>query len=184
MEMAMTLGATAKLEPSADERRAGSGLIVGAVARAPVSVRTKLLVGFVVIAALLVVVGVLGLVALGKSNARVEQLGTLQKRAADSKVLETDVAQIEDLLLQRVNATPNAGTPLGRGFRIAPSSYDVYDAIIDARLRAFLDDATQLEDAEPALFERVYALYLRLHGMTGAALARDVAGKGNQVGPL
>src|SRR3954465_11620868 len=105
METAMTLGATAKLEPSADERRPGSGPIVGAVARAPVSVRTKLLVGFVVIAALLVVVGVLGLVALGKSNARVEQLGTLQARAAASKGLQSDVSQLAGLVRQRANVT-------------------------------------------------------------------------------
>src|SRR3954470_16231779 len=109
METAMTLGAAAKLEPSADERRACPGLIVGAVARAPVSVRTKLLVGFITIAALLVVVGVLGLVALGKSNARVAQLGTLQKNAAAYKGLESDVDQIKTLLLERANMTPNAG---------------------------------------------------------------------------
>src|SRR5437773_2445366 len=123
METAMTIGASAKLEPSADERRSGSGTIVGAVARAPVSVRTKLLVGFVVIAGLLVVVGVLGLIALGKSNARVEQLGTLQERAAAYKGLESDVSQLVDLVRERASTTPNAGQPIGRGLEIAPSSY-------------------------------------------------------------
>ena len=52
------------------------------VARAPATVRTKLLVAFLVIAALLVLVGVLGLRVLGQANARVERLGTLQLRSS------------------------------------------------------------------------------------------------------
>src|SRR2546421_12212785 len=113
METAMTLGSSAMAKPPAERRSVfgrTDGPLVRAVARAPMSVRTKLLVGFVFIAALLVVVGVLGLVALGKSNARVEQLGTLPTRAGDSKVLETDAAHIEEVLRLRVTATPNAGT--------------------------------------------------------------------------
>ena len=50
--------------------------------RAPATVRTKLLVAFLVIAALLVLVGVLGLRVLGQANARVERLDALQLRAA------------------------------------------------------------------------------------------------------
>ena len=52
--------------------------LVRAVAGAPATVRTKLLVAFLIIAALLVLIGVLGLRLLGQSNARVQQLGTLQ----------------------------------------------------------------------------------------------------------
>ena len=59
----------------------------GAVARAPANVRTKLLVAFLVIAALLVLVGVLGLRFLGQANARVERLGTLQLRSATYQAL-------------------------------------------------------------------------------------------------
>src|SRR3954454_21579713 len=106
METAMTLGSSAMAKPPAEQRSVfgrTDGPLVRAVARAPVSVRTKLLVGFITIAALLVVVGVLGLVALGKSNARVAQLGTLQKNAAAYKGLESDVDQIKNLLLERAN---------------------------------------------------------------------------------
>ena len=60
------------------------GPIVRAVGRAPFTVRTKLLIAFAVITALLVAVGVLGLRVLGQSNARVVSLGTLQQRAATS----------------------------------------------------------------------------------------------------
>ena len=58
-----------------------------AVASAPASVRTKLLVAFLVIAALLVLVAVLGLRVLGQANARVERLGTLQARSSQYQAL-------------------------------------------------------------------------------------------------
>ena len=54
--------------------------LVRVVARVPATVRTKLLVAFLGIAALLVLVAVLGLQVLGQANARVERLGTLQLR--------------------------------------------------------------------------------------------------------
>ena len=56
--------------------------LVRAVGRLPVKIRTKLLVAFAAIAALLVGVAILGLVVLGQSNSRVGALGTLQLRAA------------------------------------------------------------------------------------------------------
>jgi signal transduction histidine kinase len=65
------------------------------VARVPAKVRTKLLVSFLAIAALLVVVSLLGLRVLGQSNARVERLETLQLRAATYRAL---AAHTQDLL--------------------------------------------------------------------------------------
>ena len=67
----------------------GDNFLVRAVAGVPVNVRTKLLVSFAAIAALLVVVAVLGLRVLGQSNSRVESLGTLQLRAATYQGLQT-----------------------------------------------------------------------------------------------
>src|SRR5689334_9723828 len=129
MEAVMTIGSGAVREPPAAERRSAlgraTGPLVRTLARAPVSVRTKLLVGFGGIAGLLVVVGLLGLVALRDSNARVQRLGDLQARAAAYKGLESDVAQLRGLLLERAGVTPNAGVPLGRGAKIAPSSFFV-----------------------------------------------------------
>ena len=49
--------------------------LVRTIGRIPVSVRTKLLAGFALIALLLVVVGVLGLVALGRSSSRLTGSG-------------------------------------------------------------------------------------------------------------
>jgi signal transduction histidine kinase len=182
MEAVMAIGSGAMRDAPAAERR--STWFVRAVARAPVSVRTKLLVGFAAIAALLVLVGALGLVALGRSNARVQRLGDLQARAAAYKGLESDVAQLKGLLLERAGVTPNAGVPLGRGAKVAPSSYSVLDATISQSLTSFFSDATVLEEAEPALFERVFTTYSRLSAMTHDALVQDQALHGDTVGPL
>jgi signal transduction histidine kinase len=158
--------------------------LVRAVARAPMSVRTKLLLGFSAIAGLLLVVGVLGIVELSNANARVTRLADLQARAAAAQAVQSDVSQYNGLLVQRANMTPNAGTPVGRGAKIAPSSFFVIDATINAALTTVLSDATVLEESEPAYFGRLYGLYSRLAGISNTALARDTAKKGNQIGPL
>jgi signal transduction histidine kinase len=72
--------------------------LVGAIGRIPAKVRTKLVVAFLAIAALLVVVGVLGLRVLGQSNSRAESLRTLQVRAAAYRELETEATQLRQLL--------------------------------------------------------------------------------------
>jgi signal transduction histidine kinase len=149
-----------------------------------VTLRTKLLVGFAGIAALLVVVGVLGLLALGASNSRVERLGTLQARAASYQGLKTDINQIQTLVLERRDFTPNAGTSLGRGAKVSPNSFFVLDATIDSAVQTFFTDATVLEEPEPALFERVYSNYSRLNKDVHAALQLDETGKGAAAGQL
>ena len=188
MEAVMTVGSRVLKEPRVVERRSlfrrAQSPLVTAVARAPLSVRTKLLLGFATIAVLLVVVGVLGIVALRQSNARVQRLSDLQARAAAYHGLQSDVAQVQGQLLQRANVTPNAGTPLGRGTTLAPSSFFVLDSTISQTLTSFLGDATALEDAAPAFFQRVYATYARLFAMTHSALLRDGEGRGDRVGPL
>jgi signal transduction histidine kinase len=75
--------------------------LVRAVARMPWRVRSKLLLAFVGIVAMFVVVGILGLRTLSQSNARVEQLGTLQLRAAAYRELQTGAAQLRQLLALR-----------------------------------------------------------------------------------
>ena len=157
--------------------------LVRAVGRVPATVRTKLLVAFVAIAALLVVVGVLGLVALGRSNARVERLGALQERAADAERLQTDITQLRSLLGTRADFTPGAGVRLGR-HAVAPpsSSFLILDSTVNEALSTFVSDATVLERDEPALFRRVYAIYSRLSTLTHAALAQNQSGTGAHAG--
>jgi signal transduction histidine kinase len=80
--------------------------LVRAVAKAPANVRTKLLVAFLGIAALLVLIVVLGLRVLGQSNARVERLGNLQQRASTYQTLLTQANELRQLLALRAGGEP------------------------------------------------------------------------------
>src|SRR5580765_3242077 len=144
MEVAMAIGPGVSRATSETKRRSRAGAenpLVRALGRIPATLRTKLLVAFVAIAALLVVVGVLGLVALGRSNARVERLGALQERAASAERLQTDIAQLKSLLATRVLVTPNAGVRLGRYAKPPPSnSFVVLDATVSEALSTFFSD--------------------------------------------
>jgi len=64
----------------------------------PAKVRTKLLVAFLGIAALLVLTALVGLRVLGQSNSRAERLGALQVRVAGYQQLEADAAALRQLL--------------------------------------------------------------------------------------
>ena len=94
--------------------------LVRAVARTPWRVRTKLLVAFVGIVALFVVLGILGLRALGQSDARVERLGTLQLRAAAYREIRTGAAQLRQLLALRAGGR-DVNTYVGGGPSTVPS---------------------------------------------------------------
>ena len=76
------------------------------VAGVPATVRTKLLLSFLVIAALLVLVCVLGLRVLGQANARVERLGQLQLRSTRYQVLEQSANDMEQALGARSAGAP------------------------------------------------------------------------------
>src|SRR5215468_7519620 len=80
--------------------------LVRVVAGAPANVRTKLLVAFLTIAALLVAVTVLGLGVLGQSNARVERLDALQLRSAKYQAIEAHVEDLQQTLTVRAAGTP------------------------------------------------------------------------------
>jgi signal transduction histidine kinase len=64
--------------------------LVGLVSRAPARVRTKLLVAFLAIVALLIVVGAVGLNALSDVNQRTEELIKLQRKIAAYRQLQND----------------------------------------------------------------------------------------------
>jgi signal transduction histidine kinase len=101
--------------PPARRRRAAltavRDRIVRLVALAPATVRTKLLVAFLAIAALLVLVGVLGLQVLGQANARVNRLGALQLRSSTYQALEAHAADLQQTLGVR-----DAGAPTVTGY--------------------------------------------------------------------
>jgi signal transduction histidine kinase len=89
------------------------GALAGVVARSPAKVRTKLVVAFLAIAALLVVVSVLGLRVLGQANARVERLDTLQLRAATYQALEAHAADLQQTLGARAAGNPSSARYTG-----------------------------------------------------------------------
>jgi signal transduction histidine kinase len=107
--------------PPASRRRAAlawaGNLLVRLVAGAPATVRTKLLVAFLVIAGLLVLVSVLGLHVLGQANARVERLGTLQLRSATYQALEAHATDLRQALGARSAGTIEV-TPYTGGVRL------------------------------------------------------------------
>jgi signal transduction histidine kinase len=82
--------------------------LVRAVSRSRATVHTKLLVAFVGIVALLVVVMVLGLRVLGDSNARVDELGTLQVKSVVYQQLQTNAEQVRQLLALRAGGASAA----------------------------------------------------------------------------
>jgi signal transduction histidine kinase len=86
-------------------RRSGDGL-ARLVALAPATVRTKLVVAFLAIAALLVVLTVLGLRVLGQANARVERLDVLQLRSATYQALEAHAGDLQQTLGVRAAGDP------------------------------------------------------------------------------
>jgi len=96
--------------PPAGRTRRGSRIdnpLVRAIGRAPVTVRTKLVVAFAGIAVLLVAFAILGLRVLAQSNARVATLGTLQLRAAKYQSIQTQARQLRQLLALRAAQDPN-----------------------------------------------------------------------------
>ena len=160
--------------------------IVRAVGRVPVTVRTKLLVAFAVIAALLVAVGVLGLRVLGQSNARVVSLGTLQRRVAAYQSLQTQAQQLRQMLALRVAADPNLNTYLSgsasglRGGR----TWTLVDQAIAASLSQ-LGPATNRFDfvpppADKALLDRIKANHRRFTKSLQRIIALDRAGALNK----
>ena len=99
-----------------DPRAAGVGrrridLLVRAVARLPVTVRTKLLIAFVGTSLLLVAVGLLGQLVLGRSNDRVASIRALQERAVEYSRLKASAEYLRDLLAQNVGDDFNVVWP-------------------------------------------------------------------------
>ena len=122
-----------------------ANLLVRWVARVPAHLRTKLLVAFLAIAALLVLVAVLGLRVLAQANLRVERLGELQQRSSTYQVLEAHADDVAQVLGARGAGAPGlpgyAGTrKLGGGLHWFLADLAVDDALTQVELA--LDEPT------------------------------------------
>jgi len=138
----------AEVPPVRRGRAALAGIesrVVRVVAGAPVTVRTKLLVAFLVIAALLVLVAVLGLRVLGQSNARVERLGALQLRSSQYQALGAYATDMRQMLGVRGSGQPGlrrytGGPTLEGGRKWVLTDLDASYALSQVELGA--DEAT------------------------------------------
>ena len=142
--------------------RAGNPL-ARVVGRLPVKVRTKLLVAFLAIAALLVVVALFGLRVLGQSNSRAERLGALQTRAIGYQALETEAKQLRELL-----GLCGGGTDTGKifpGGQVSPACLRSIDRTVGSAL-GLLGETTRLgftpASDEAAAFRTISKDYRRL----------------------
>src|SRR6516225_1205011 len=86
----------------ARERTLGWASLVRVVARVPLPIRAKQLFGSLAVAALLALVAVLGLVALGQSNSRGAELRRLQQQAVYEQLLLTDATQLKEAIDTRL----------------------------------------------------------------------------------
>jgi signal transduction histidine kinase len=179
--------------PPAPRRRAAlSGVkdrLVRLIARAPANVRTKLLVAFLAIAALLVLVLVLGLQVLGEANARVVRLGRLQLRSATYQAVEAHAADLQQTLGVRAAGIPSltgytGGKTLDGGEQWVLADLQVADSLSQIEL------ATQQElfgfvppPAEEHTLRRIHRDYLATKRALGEITkldSRGVTGYGAQ----
>jgi signal transduction histidine kinase len=94
--------------PEVEQARSGwasDNPLVRALGRIPFPLRAKLLIGFGVVGALLALVAVLGLVALGQSNSRSELLRRLQQQAVYEQLLLADANHVKASIDSRLVST-------------------------------------------------------------------------------
>jgi signal transduction histidine kinase len=164
IEPAMAIGSGAVTEAPAVQRRSvrgwsGGGPLARAVARAPVSVRTKLLFGFGVMVALLVVVAAAGLLALRQSNSRLEQLRGEQQRVRLFQTLLGDANRLQARVQHRVLLTAPAATK-----DVTPESNAFYyslDSKIQAAAGTLIGDSDAGAGIRPGLKPVTTRAYLQ-----------------------
>jgi signal transduction histidine kinase len=88
--------------------------LVRAVGRVRLPLGAKLLIGFAVVGALLAIGYVLGLVALGQSNTRGQELRRLQRRAVDLQLVSADATHLKRAIETRINS-PGSTKSFGSG---------------------------------------------------------------------
>jgi signal transduction histidine kinase len=115
--------------------------LVRAVARIPLPIRAKQVVGSVAVAALLALVAILGLVALGQSNSRGNELRSLQQKAVYEQLLLTDARQLKEAIDNRIRPVdvPSIG-PRTRGWVY----WGYQQTILDEANRICLDAGNQI----------------------------------------
>ncbi len=176
--------------PPAPRRRVAPGLVRerlgGLVARAPAGVRTKLLVAFLAIAALLVVVSALGLRELDRANARVEHLNALQLRSARYQAIEAHAEDLQQTLGVRTAGTKTL-TPYTGGVTL-PDSGRIW-TLADLQIRDVLSQIELADDqydlavigfvpppADERVLRRIFTDYLAISRVVTRIQRLDTTG--------
>ncbi len=134
--------------------------LVRAIGRVPLPIRAKQVFGSVVVAALLGLVAVVGLVALGQSNSRGTELRRLQQQGGYEQLLQTDATQLKQLLDLRLG-------------RLYPLNY-----------RPFRSDEPDLPHYDPSSYERGFVSALDQQiGNEWSRLCFDAGDARQTVGP-
>jgi signal transduction histidine kinase len=146
--------------------------LVRAVAKLPAKLRTKLLAAFLAIAALLVLVSLLGVRVLGQANSRSERLKTLQTHRAGYETLLAQATTVRDILglcaggVDAYKFTGGKAPASSRTNRCLRSIDSVMQTTKDN-----LGDATDLgftpSAAEVSLFRTVQQDYTKLDHVVG-----------------
>jgi signal transduction histidine kinase len=131
--------ATTEPRRSRFSRSADNALVRG-VARIPLPLGGKLLLGFAVVAALLALVAVLGLVSLSQSNSRGERLRSLQQTAAYAELLKGDAGQLNGLVGQRGGSAQGGGTQSGGRSDTGGPAFQAIDNDVDVSSGLFAED--------------------------------------------
>jgi signal transduction histidine kinase len=129
----------------------------------------KLLIGFAVVGALLAIGYGLGLVALGQSNSRGEQLRTLQRRAVFVQLVLTDATQLQKAINFRINA-PGSTTTFGSGLDQTIGN-DMDQLCIDSGLGGCIGSGTagpfKLAAVDPAATAKIVNSYPTFYVISG-----------------
>jgi signal transduction histidine kinase len=165
--------------------------LVRAIASAPATVRTKLLVAFLAIVMLLVLVGVVGLRFLGQANARAEGLGTLKLRSSTYQTLQTQAEMLRQLLALRVGGDPGAATITGASSSLEGRRWALVDDAIRFALSQLGPSTSEVTygfvppPADQRMLNRIRSDYHTFDNALARAAALDGAGvTGHRVTPL
>jgi len=143
--------------------------LVRAVERITLPLRAKLLIGFALVGALLALAIALGLVALGQSNSRGEQLRRLQRRAVFVQLVLTDATQLQSAIDFRINA-PGSTTSFGSGLDLTIANA-MNQLCIDAGLGGCMGAGSagpfQLRDVDPAATAKITSSYGTFYVISG-----------------
>jgi signal transduction histidine kinase len=158
--------------PAARRRRLGwstDNPLVRAVGRVRLPLGAKLLIGFAVVGALLAVGYVLGVVALGQSNSRGEQLRQLQRRAVYVQLVLTDATQLKSAIEFRINS-PGSNTTFGSGLDQTITN-DMNQLCIDSGLGGCMGPGTagsfQLSSVDPVTSRKITGSYAIFYVIAG-----------------